>query len=67
MLRFWLKGDSQVVVRPSGTEPKLKVYVTTVADTYQASSELAARLANDFEERIRRSGESSMSGHDKRG
>lgn len=67
VLRFWLKGDSQVVVRPSGTEPKLKVYVTTVADTYQASSELAARLANDFEERIRRSGESSMSGHDKRG
>ena len=67
VLRFWLKGDSQVVVRPSGTEPKLKVYVTTVADTCQASSELAARLANDFEKRIRRSGEPSMASRNKQG
>ena len=47
--------------------PKLKVYVTTVADTCQASSELAARLANDFEKRIRRSGEPSMASRNKQG
>src|SRR5690606_1452874 len=27
ILRLWLDGGSRVIVRPSGTEPKLKVYI----------------------------------------
>jgi phosphomannomutase len=27
ILRIWLEGGSRIIVRPSGTEPKLKVYI----------------------------------------
>ena len=27
ILRIWVEGDGRIVVRPSGTEPKLKVYI----------------------------------------
>ncbi|NGX52655.1 MAG: Phosphoglucomutase [Candidatus Anoxychlamydiales bacterium] len=27
VLRFWLNDNSQIVIRPSGTEPKIKIYV----------------------------------------
>ena len=28
VLRFWLSDNSQIVIRPSGTEPKIKIYVS---------------------------------------
>ncbi|TPW73531.1 phospho-sugar mutase [Schumannella sp. 10F1B-5-1] len=50
ILRYRLAGDSRVIVRPSGTEPKLKVYLDaastsgTGAERLAAARDLVARL-----------------------
>lgn len=33
VLRFWLADGSRVMMRPSGTEPKLKIYIDVVGDS----------------------------------
>ena len=45
ILRFWLDGGSRVIVRPSGTEPKVKVYIDAVATDGTAEQRRAAALA----------------------
>jgi phosphomannomutase len=41
VLRIWLADGSRVMVRPSGTEPKLKVYI----DTHSSDGSIAERKA----------------------
>lgn len=48
VIRFFLDNDLEAVIRPSGTEPKLKVYVTAIGDTLENSNLIAEKLANYF-------------------
>ena len=44
VLAFSLEGGSGVIVRPSGTEPKIKVYLTAVGKTQAESAELSEKM-----------------------
>ena len=49
VLSYRLDGADGVIVRPSGTEPKIKVYITAVADSEAAAEEKARTIGKDME------------------
>ena len=44
VLEFQLEGGNKLMIRPSGTEPKIKAYLFAQADTEAAADELLAKL-----------------------
>ena len=44
VLSFGLEGGASVIVRPSGTEPKIKAYITATGADRAAAGEMAERL-----------------------
>ncbi|MDR3311494.1 MAG: phospho-sugar mutase [Oscillospiraceae bacterium] len=46
VLRFDLEDGSALLARPSGTEPKIKIYALAVGDTLAEAAERAARYAD---------------------
>jgi phosphomannomutase len=43
-LRIWLEGDIRVIVRPSGTEAKMKCYIEVVTESSATAQELLTDL-----------------------
>ncbi len=44
VLSYTLEGGAGVIIRPSGTEPKVKGYITSIGADEQAANDLADRL-----------------------
>ncbi|MFM2128037.1 MAG: hypothetical protein RIQ86_550, partial [Actinomycetota bacterium] len=51
-LRIWL-GDIRVIVRPSGTEAKLKCYIEVIAPTEEQAFEKLATLREPLKELLK--------------
>lgn len=49
VLSYRMANGNGVIVRPSGTEPKIKIYVTAVADSRAAAQEKTEKIAADME------------------
>ena len=45
-----LENDNAVIIRPSGTEPKIKLYITAVADTHEKAIEVCNGLVTSSKE-----------------
>ena len=48
ILRYYLDDGSRVIVRPSGTEPKVKVYIDTTGESSKAAQATRHQLESDL-------------------
>lgn len=53
VLSYKLPGGSGAIVRPSGTEPKIKVYVTACTDTKENADALSKKISGDMKKNMK--------------
>lgn len=49
VLTFVLTDGASVIIRPSGTEPKIKAYYSTIGKTQEDAKALEEKIASDFQ------------------
>ena len=49
VIKFYLNGGGTIVVRPSGTEPKLKIYLSLIGKSIKDCDEKSSQLFKDLE------------------
>lgn len=54
MLYFELEGGSAVIIRPSGTEPKIKAYILIRAESEEDAADATAKCIEDCEKLLRK-------------
>ncbi|MBS9337654.1 phospho-sugar mutase [Fructobacillus parabroussonetiae] len=52
VLKYWLADGSWIALRPSGTEPKLKLYLGVVADSKAAADKKLAAYEKEMAEKL---------------
>ncbi len=52
VLKFLLQDNGSLVVRPSGTEPKIKFYISVTADSMDAAALIEKRIVDELEEML---------------
>lgn len=53
VIKFYLSNGSSIVVRPSGTEPKLKIYISVISENEEKASALTEGLKYSLEKYIK--------------
>lgn len=54
VLEFKLENNASVIVRPSGTEPKIKVYYTSTGVSFDEAEECQKKMKLDFDKYIKK-------------